>query len=83
MGSKPRFVISKRGVLEKCYGPEGEVVIPEGVKAIGERAFEGRRSVVRGTIPKGVARIEEGAFQGCWALEAVSSRVVGISSAIP
>lgn len=71
MSSKPRFVISKRGVLEKCYGPEGEVVIPEGVKVIGEKAFEGRRAVVRVTLPKGVNRIEEGAFQGCWALETV------------
>ena len=71
MGSNPRFVISKRGVLEKCYGPEGEIVIPEGVKVIGEKAFENRRSVVRVTIPKGVSRIEEGAFLGCWELKSV------------
>ena len=71
MSSKPRFVINKRGVLEKCYGPEGEIVIPEKVKVIGERAFEKRGAVVRMTIPKGVTRIEEGAFLGCGALESV------------
>lgn len=71
MSSKPRFVISKRGVLEKCYGPEGEVVIPEGVTIIGDIAFSysGLTSV---TIPESVKRIGCEAFAHCNKLTGVT-----------
>lgn len=39
MKTKQEFVITKKDVLTKYNGPGGDVVVPEGVKAIGERVF--------------------------------------------
>ena len=61
----------ENGVLAKYNGSGGDVVIPDGVTAIGVNAFrccEGLRSVV---IPAGVARIERDAFRDCEALTSV------------
>ena len=60
-------------VLKRCTPEEGETtaVVPEGVKAIGEKAFsfcENLKSVV---IPEGVTEIGERAFCECKKLESV------------
>ena len=72
MKTKQEFVITKKGVLTKYNGPGGDVVIPEGVKAIGERAFYGCKSLESVTIPEGVTEIGGFAFRGCTGLRKVA-----------
>jgi hypothetical protein len=67
-----KFNISEDHVLVKYAGTDADVVIPEGVTAIGWQAFlgcEGLRSVV---IPEGVTDIGGYAFCGCYNLETVA-----------
>ena len=72
MKTKQEFVITKKGVLTKYNGPGGDVVIPEGVKAIGERAFYGCKSLESVTIPEGVTKIGGFAFRGCTEMREVT-----------
>ena len=72
MGNKQEFVITKKGVLTKYNGSGGDVMIPEGVKAIGERAFYGCKSLKSVTIPEGVTEIGGFAFRGCTELREVT-----------
>jgi hypothetical protein len=61
------FII-KDGVLERYTGKGGNVVIPDGVAEIGERAFSHEntyytlKSIV---IPNSVTKIEQNAFANC------------------
>ena len=73
MKTKQEFVITKKGVLTKYNGPGGDVVIPEGVKAIGERVFYGCKSLKSVTIPEGVTEIGGFAFRGCTELREVTA----------
>ena len=68
--SSKEFVI-ENGVLIKYWGPGGEVVIPEGVTSIGERAFFNCKSLESVTIQTGVTCIGEGAFMRCSSLKSV------------
>ena len=81
MKTKQEFVITKKGVLTKYNGPGGDVVIPEGVKAIGERAFYGCKSLESVIIPEGVTEIGNFAFRSCENLQKVvapeSVRTIG------
>ena len=72
MENKQEFVITKKGVLTKYNGPGGDVVIPEGVKAIGARVFYGCKSLKSVTIPEGVTEIGGSAFRGCTELREVT-----------
>ena len=64
------------GVLVKYNGPAKNLVIPEGVKEIGERAFRdafssfgfGDYSI---TIPEGVTKIHSNAFAYCSRVEKI------------
>lgn len=61
-------------VLEKYTEENGviEVVIPDGVKIIGERAFENCRNIEKVIIPDGVTEIGKFAFYWCSALLDIS-----------
>lgn len=65
---------TKAGVLKKYTEENGiyDVVIPDGVTAIGSRAFENCRNVKSITIPFGVTSIGSGAFYCCVSLESVT-----------
>jgi len=58
------FVI-ENGLLKKYTGNDRDVVIPDGVTCIGERAFENCEDIVSITIPEGVTRIRKEAFERC------------------
>ena len=52
----------KDGVLVKYSGAGSEVVVPNGVISIGERAFEEIKTITSITIPNGVTSIGKMAF---------------------
>lgn len=56
------FVIENK-VLTKYQGAGSDVVIPDGVTAIGERAFDGCRNLIEITIPSMVTQIGKEAFR--------------------
>lgn len=62
MKNKQEFVIEK-GVLTEYKGPGGDVVIPEGVKEIGNQAFTGCKGLASVTIPKSVEEIDKSVFE--------------------
>lgn len=53
------------GVLEKYSGTDSEVVIPEGVTTIGEKAFERNKTITKVTLPSTLTTIEDNAFYLC------------------
>ena len=63
-GADSDFVIEGT-MLMKYTGSGGNVVIPDGVTAIGDGAFRGRTNVINITIPDGVTEIGDSAFRGC------------------
>jgi hypothetical protein len=68
--------VIENGVLIKYNGPAGDVVIPDGVTIIGERAFPNRFDLMNNpwtvTIPEGVTDILDEAFFGCGGLTSVT-----------
>ena len=65
------FEIDEAGVLTKYNGPGGDVTVPDGVTAIGDRAFY-KADVTSVVLPAGVLSIGERAFSHCDALTAVT-----------
>ena len=55
----------KNGVLQKYCGNDSEVVIPDGVKVIGYRAFSCALDLEKIIIPEGVEVISARAFDSC------------------
>lgn len=64
------FVIEK-GVLKKYVGYDTVVVIPDGVRSIGERTFAYCSSLTSVTIPDSITIIGSSAFEGCTGLTSV------------
>ena len=58
------FVV-ENGVLTKYVGPGGDVVIPDGVAAIGERTFYKNKGVNSITMPASVTKLSKECFWGC------------------
>ena len=65
------FVI-KKGVLKRYRGKEQAVTIPDGVTAIGDRAFFGNHSLFSVTLPEGVTAIGPEAFAFCCELSYIT-----------
>ncbi len=64
------FVI-KGNTLVKYQGDAAEVVVPDGIAVIGERAFFTNKDIVDVVLPEGLERIEPYAFSSCTFLETV------------
>jgi len=71
MSSVSDFII-KNGWLKEYVGPGGDVVIPQGVTRIGNRAFCDCTSLRSVTIPDSVTTISGSAFSGCMSLTSVT-----------
>ena len=65
------YANEKRTTLSAYIGNSGNVVIPENVKNIGERAFAGC-NLAMVTIPNSVTSIGEYAFDGCSSLTSIT-----------
>ena len=59
------------GKLLKYKGENQEVIIPDSVSEIGERAFE-KLNIRTVSIPAGVTKIGQAAFHGCEQLETIN-----------
>ncbi len=62
------FTVSESGVLTEYHGPGGEVVIPDGVKWVGDCVFAYREDITGVTFPDSLSGIGKAAFSGCTAL---------------
>lgn len=60
------------GVLVKYSGSETEIVIPDGVTKIGDRAFFNQKSIVSVVMPESVVKIDSHAFEKCIRLKEIS-----------
>lgn len=72
----------ENGILKKYCGKAANVILPNGVTAIGERAFGGCTSLTSITIPNSVVSIGDVAFDGCASLKSITipNSVTHISS---
>ena len=60
-----------RGILKQYTGKDSEVVIPETVTKIGERAFKDNKKLKAVTLHDGIVRIDGGAFWSCTSLQSI------------
>ncbi len=68
MSNANDFVIED-GVLTKYKGKSTEVIIPDGVVAIGDTAFKNKKNIVSVKIPEGVVKMGAKSFNGCCSME--------------
>ena len=52
--------------------PKGKIIIPDGIKHIGNNAFQGCSSLKSISLPAGITKIEYHAFKGCSSLTSIS-----------
>ena len=65
------FDITSKGLLVKYTGNRKDVVIPDSVTSIGDRAFQWHKSLTSVTIPDSVTSIGDSAFSSCRSLTSV------------
>jgi hypothetical protein len=68
--SEGDFVIY-RGILKQYNGKASDIVIPETVTKIGERAFKDNKKLKAVALHDGIVRIDGGAFWGCTSLQSI------------
>lgn len=68
---KKEFII-KNGVLKDYKGTKKKVVIPEGVKKIGNKAFQLNYHIQKVVLPDSVVIIEDDAFNSCRKLKSIT-----------
>ena len=61
----------RAGELIVYHGAETDIIIPDGIKIIGEQCFAGMQGIESVIIPEGVYKIEIGAFYQCSRLRTV------------
>lgn len=66
----PDFVV-KNGVLVKYTGKAQTVIVPEGVREIGETVFYGNKKIFEVVVSNSVETIRKGAFYECVNLEKI------------
>ena len=66
------YLTIENGAVTKCDPNVTNVVIPDGVTSIGDRAFRFHKSLESITIPNGVTFIGDHAFVFCESLESVT-----------
>ena len=62
----------ENGILTKYNGPGGDVVVPEGITGIGQRAFADCEELTSVVIPDGVVGIDDMAFYFCTGLKQIT-----------
>ncbi len=68
LAAEGEFTVSETGVLTQYHGSGGEVVIPDGVKWVGDSVFAYREDVTGVTFPASLSGIGKAAFSDCTAL---------------
>lgn len=66
------FQVNEQGVLEHYWGADAEVVIPDGITAIGDYAFMEYENITSVVIPDSVTSIGFNAFWCCTSLKSVN-----------
>ena len=69
--SKNDCNIDSSGTFQKYIGSEKDIILPDGISAIGKIAFSNNFDITSVVIPEGVEIIEDGAFEECHDLETV------------
>lgn len=65
------FAVVGDGILISCKSTDETVILPEGIKTIGENAFTGNDSTRKAVLPESAVRISDFAFERCYSLESV------------
>ena len=68
----PQDFLIENNKLKKYTGSGKTAVLPEGITAIGRKAFEECLSLINVVIPESVTKIEDNAFYGCKNLKSVT-----------
>ena len=68
----------KDNILVKYHGTEKEIIIPDNIKEIGDRAFSGCEELKTMKLPGTVKKIGKTAFAGCRNLERINIGDCGI-----
>lgn len=61
----------EHGILKKFHGTSSQVIIPPGIKEIGNHVFADRETLTHVVFPKSLHKIGKDAFLNCSALEAL------------
>jgi hypothetical protein len=65
-------IFEDSGILNKYYGDDTEVVVPEGITSIADFAFRSDLDIVSITLPDGITSIGKEAFLNCSSLERIN-----------